>query len=1271
MLSRFLSRSSLLLVMIMGLSAFLPAPASAHDDVDPHVDSQRSLLSAAAPARAAKTVSTAFVARADKMIFFAADGMRPDLVDTYASAGVMPTLARLMEQGVKGDNGLLQGFPPNTGVGWYTLATGAWPAEHGSTNNTFHRTGEANFANRTSFATPGILQADTLLQAAERAAKTVVALEWVGARTLVPALQGPVVDFRSFFSNRGVLVNYDVPGQPDGANAFGVSYQRVDLEPAAGWSNVPASFSPPMQTQLTLTNTAFPATDNVDRVYDLYIYDSTDDTVTNYDRVLFVTATANKDGSAAVAPALRAGQWVDSKVSLIGNRAGQTAGFYLKVIDLEPDLSRFRVYFTSIARANALYNGCTYAPDCNTPLGFEETLNATFPSSTAADFAPLEAGIIDEDTYVEQGLMWRDAHFAYLVYIFTVLEVRPDLLMLGIPVTDEFSHQFLALVTPTDLDGDANPYYDDATNDGVPDDRVTIREGYLRAAYAEADQTLALALALMGGNPTVLVSSDHGFAPQWYAVNANTVLQNAGLQVTEQIANCRADAATQAKACWAGGTAQIYISLQGRDPDGIVPTADYETVRNQVIAAFQNLTDPANPGKQVVAAIFNKEDLRNVDGTDALHPSRSGDVVVVLRPPYQFDAAVPGQRIAFSQFFGQHGYLPELVALEHNVNMHGTFIAAGPGIKPGRGRIANVRAIDLAPTAAFLLGIPGPHNARGQILYDVLDRGDTLHEITILDISDYHGQLVPLAEAADTVPGLGASNPVFAIGGAAFLKPWFDVYRNEAGGNLRGKDFRNSITIAAGDSVGATPPISSFFGDTPTIELMNLMGFHMDGLGNHNFDRGQAYLRFTLMPLAQFPYLSANIVRRTGLPPKHWERSRLINVGGVRIGVIGFSNFDIPELTFPGALGPFQVLDPIAAVNAEAARLKSQGVPVIVALGHLGATGGTLSEPTGPLVDLADQVAAVDAVIGDHTDVQVNALRPNGVLVVENRSRGIRFTRVRLIFDASTERVVYKTADFHRPWNIGITPEEEIQARLDDLNAHLAPLLGRVIGSSAVFIPRTDACGNTAGRLCESLEGNLTTDAMRATYQADFAMTNSGGLRADLTCPTTDNPSDFCPPYTPAPFLISRGQVLSVLPFGNVVVTLQISGIELLTMLENGISQVPAVNGRFPQVSGLCFTYDITAAAGSRVRQVIRQAADGSCTGAVVELTDTATYTMAINDFMALGGDGYPNFAGRFTTRDLMDEVLANYVMANTPVQPALGGRIVCSGSSLCPVVIP
>src|SRR5688572_18358190 len=169
---------------------------------------------------------------ANKAVFFASDGMRPDLVDKYVSQGAMPTFANLIKKGVKGKNGLVQAFPPNTGVGWHTLATGTYPGEHGSTNNTFHRTGEGNFNNSTSFATTGIVQADTIQQSAERAGKTVVSVEWVGSRTLVPPLQGPVVDFRSFFSNRGVLVNYDLPGQPAGANAFGVSYQRVDLETA-------------------------------------------------------------------------------------------------------------------------------------------------------------------------------------------------------------------------------------------------------------------------------------------------------------------------------------------------------------------------------------------------------------------------------------------------------------------------------------------------------------------------------------------------------------------------------------------------------------------------------------------------------------------------------------------------------------------------------------------------------------------------------------------------------------------------------------------------------------------------------------------------------------------------------------------------------------------------------------------------------------------------------------------------------------------------------
>jgi len=134
-----------------------------------------------------------------------------------------------------------------------------------------------------------------------------------------------------------------------------------------------------------------------------------------------------------------------------------------------------------------------------------------------------------------------------------------------------------------------------------------------------------------------------------------------------------------------------------------------------------------------------------------------------------------------------------------------------------------------------------------------------------------------------------------------------------------------------------------------------------------------------------------------------------------------------------------------------------------------------------------------------------------------------------------------------------------------------------------------------------------------------------------------------------------------------------VDGAELKAMLENGVSSMPAANGRFPQVSGLCFSYDISAPVGSRVTGAVQQAADGSCTGAAVDLTTGSTYTIAENDFMVEGGDGYPNFASRATTRELMDQTLADYIAASTPISPAIQGRIACttSGATTCPVVVP
>src|SRR5512143_3865713 len=214
-----------------------------------------------------------------------------------------------------------------------------------------------------------------------------------------------------------------------------------------------------------------------------------------------------------------------------------------------------------------------------------------------------------------------------------------------------------------------------------------------------------------------------------------------------------------------------------------------------------------------------------------------------------------------------------------------------------------------------------------------------------------------------------------------------------------------------------------------------------------------------------------------------------------------------------------------------------------------------------------------------------------------------------------------------------------------------------------VEILRSDACGQEDGRLCESLVGDVVADAMRDTYGpigVEFAITNSGGLRDQLTCPQAGGGNGFCPSFTPPPYLITRGQVLAVLPFGNAVVTLDVTGAELKAMLENGVSLMPSAQGRFPQVSGLCFSYNIEAPAGSRVTGAVRQASDGSCTGAPIDLTAASTYKIAENDFMSSGGDGYPNFFARSTTQNIMDQVVADYITASSPINPTIQGRIKC-----------
>jgi 2',3'-cyclic-nucleotide 2'-phosphodiesterase (5'-nucleotidase family) len=149
--------------------------------------------------------------------------------------------------------------------------------------------------------------------------------------------------------------------------------------------------------------------------------------------------------------------------------------------------------------------------------------------------------------------------------------------------------------------------------------------------------------------------------------------------------------------------------------------------------------------------------------------------------------------------------------------------------------------------------------------------------------------------------------------------------------------------------------------------------------------------------------------------------------------------------------------------------------------------------------------------------------------------------------------------------------------------------------------------------------------------------------------------------------VISRGSVLNVLPFGNVVVTLQVTGLELKNQLENGVF-LPGAQGRFPQVSGMCFTYEPSRPAGNRVTSVVRANQDGTCTTTAVDLSASSRYTLAINDFMAVGGDGYLFLADRASSRGVMEEVVAEWIRGNSPVNPSIQGRIKCVGAG-CPTI--
>ncbi len=1204
----------------------------------------------------------------DPAVFFASDGLRQDAVSAYVAQGLMPTMGKFLKNGAHATgNGLLTQAPANTGAGWYTLASGAWAGVTGSTNNTFHKSGSVFSPNRTAAFDPGTLQVETLAQSAERGGLKVAQVEWAGGRNAT--INGPTIDFQALFSGRGVATNFighagdALFDDPAFTQSFGLQFDtpagfagnapfaQAAPSPAAGWSNVPTSYSPAMEMRLRVLDFG---TDKYG--LNAYIFDSTNNATTDYDKVLF---SPTKDGANGVGT-LAQGQWADVKVKLTGTSGGtldgKTAGMLVKVETLAPDLSRVRLFHTSVSRAQATWPSWPGEPGFTGD--FEEYLAQTFPTSTAADFAILEAGTTSEETYVQQGMYWATGHQPMLKYV--VKKYKPDLLMAGYPTTDEFQHQFLGLVSPTLPNGAANPAYDDVDLNGVPDGRVSQRQAFIRQAYVGADATLTMARKLMGKDPTTFVASDHGFAPQFLAIDASKVLVDMGFLSKPQTSNCRlasGETIGKAKACWAGGTVQIYLNQAGRDPINAsfqqVAAVDAAATVQQIKAAFLAITDPNDwthdtvptpEGWKVIDRAYTRAEARYIPNgpggatANMSHPTRTGDLVVFSYPPYQFDAETPGTLIAPSHFFGQHGYVPDVQDIPDSINMRATFLAGGEDIEKGA---VDARSIDLAPTLAYILGIPEPQFSEGKVLLDVVKGSHGVKPITIVGLSDFHGQLEQSTLAVD---GQNAG-----VGGAAALATMFD----EEFAALPGP----GLLLAAGDNVGASPPNSALLDDMPSIDAENLWGLDATSYGNHEFDYGTTRL-LAQQTRATFPFLATNIVETaTGKAPSWVKPSVVFTIHGVKVGVIGAELQNTPELVSAGNTAGLTFLPEAERIKAESERLKKKGVKVQVVVIHQGTNvgtnnqGNTVGTPwVGPINDIANalQGTTIDAMIVGHTH-RVSNLMVGHILVTEGQNAGASYSVLQLMVKGGD--VEWAGGATRIAYNIGVPQRADVKAVVDDANAQTAVLRNKVIGTQSVDIKRAPT------RLFESAMGNMVSDAMRLKYPGiDAAYTNSGGLRADV---------NMAPPSAgELPGEITWGEMFSVLPFGNRTVIETLTGAQLTTAFLNGFT--PACDaafaggtGRFPQISGLKVQYH--CAGTTPVVDAIWKTPTGIL-GPATLVGPADPVRFVTNDFMFTGGDGYTVFTQGtdvLQPGDALLDVAVDYVTAHSPVAPVIEGRII------------
>lgn len=406
----------------------------------------------------------------------------------------------------------------------------------------------------------------------------------------------------------------------------------------------------------------------------------------------------------------------------------------------------------------------------------------------------------------------------------------------------------------------------------------------------------------------------------------------------------------------------------------------------------------------------------------------------------------------------------------------------------------------------------------------------------------------------------------------------------------------NALLVDAGDYLQGNPLVNLNQGKN-AVELMKLAGYDAAALGNHEFDFGLEPLRARMAEAAALPnpmaMLCANVLKADGTPfAVPWT---VFTVNGLKIGVFGLTTEDTAVQTNPKNVAGLTFAEVEASARKAVESLRAQGCDVVIALTHVGTEGVIGTKST----DIAARVSGLDVVIDGHSHVVVDQTMPNGTIVVSSGAHArqvgsLTITRVGGPGSGLEKKNVFlKKADL-----AAVAPDPAITDLVAGMRAAQDVQLKEVVG----FADADLEAERTIIRAQETNFGDLCADALLHMTKADIAIVNGGGIRHSIK----KGP-------------ITKGDVIAAIPFADAVITKEVTGKQLMEILEFALRGLPNENGGFPQVGGLHLIVDAAKPAGDRIVAISQS------NGTPISLQKT--YVLAVTDFLSQGGDGYPVLA--------------------------------------------